>query len=164
MQALEVDGKQSYPGRGTPKNPPPRDWCISEVEIEWILLALEYQEETATETQRQEIAVAFLLALETAMRQGELWSLRWEAVHLQERFLHLTETKNGTERDVPLSSRAVVLLKKLSPRAKGRVFAFNQKSSGTIFCRALVLAGLKGFDPLGAQIRCAGLGTDGGTP
>ena len=128
-----------------PKNPGPRDRRISQSEIERILDALGYEESDDVNTQRQEIAVAFLFALETAMRQGEIWGLDWCCVDLKNRFVTLPETKNGSKRDVPLSSRAAALLEKLSPQSKGRVFKHNQRSSGTIFRRALKLAEIDGL-------------------
>ena len=56
------------------------------------------------------------LAIETAMRQGELLSLTWADVDLQARVAHLKDTKNSEPRDVPLSTRAVEVFKAL-PRA-----------------------------------------------
>jgi integrase len=53
------------------------------------------------------------LAVETAMRRGEVVTLRWEHVDLKRRVAHLPATKNGSVRDVPLSSRAVAVLKAL---------------------------------------------------
>lgn len=53
------------------------------------------------------------LALETAMRRGELLSLQWENVDLDRQTAHLPETKNGDSRTVPLSTRAVAILKAL---------------------------------------------------
>jgi len=50
------------------------------------------------------------LAVETAMRRGEIITLRWEHVDLKRRVAHLPATKNGSARDVPLSSRAVAVL------------------------------------------------------
>ena len=50
------------------------------------------------------------LAVETAMRRGEIVSLRWEHVDLKRRVAHLPATKNGDARDVPLSTRAVAVL------------------------------------------------------
>ncbi len=62
------------------------------------------------------------LAIETAMRQGEIVSLRWENIDLQKRTAHLPETKNGEVRSVPLSSKAVEVLEALSPSINGAVF------------------------------------------
>lgn len=125
-----------------PKQPPARDRLISQDEIKRVLLALEYDEQMPVHSMRQQIAVAFLLALETAMRQGEIWGLRWEAVQLERRFLTLTETKNGTRRDVPLSLRAVELFKKIGT-TEGRVITCNQASAQTVFRRAVALAGIE---------------------
>lgn len=127
-----------------PKNPHPRDRRISEKEIERILDSLGFDGETVTE-RRHVIAVAFLFALETAMRQGEIWGLEWDDVHLDKRFVRLHETKNGTKRDVALSSEAIRLLNLLDNRKHHKVFATNQASSGTIFRRCLMLAGIKGL-------------------
>jgi len=53
------------------------------------------------------------LAVETAMRRGEIVALRWEHVDLKRRVAHLPTTKNGSARDVPLSSQAVAVLQAL---------------------------------------------------
>lgn len=55
-----------------------------------------------------------ILAIETAMRQGELLSLTWNDVDLEKRIAHLELTKNGDSRDVPLSSRALEALRQLA--------------------------------------------------
>ncbi|ARL50264.1 site-specific integrase [Burkholderia pseudomallei] len=59
------------------------------------------------------------LAVETAMRRGELVALRWEYVDLRRRVAHLPATKNGSARDVPLSSRAVAVLQALTDTRNG---------------------------------------------
>lgn len=56
---------------------------------------------------------AFLFAIETAMRAGEIVGLTWGVIDLEKRVARLTKTKNGRPRDVPLSSEAVRLLKAL---------------------------------------------------
>jgi len=124
-----------------PKNPQPRDRRISKEEIKRILKALMFDGKTVTEM-RHKIAVAFLFALETAMRQGEIWGLAWEDVYLDRRFVRLHDTKNGTKRDVALSTEAVRLLNLLDADTDG-VFTTNQQSSATIFRRSLKLAGIK---------------------
>ncbi|RXJ70679.1 integrase [Veronia nyctiphanis] len=128
-----------------PKNPTPRDRRISEEEIKRILQSLGYEGRSNVATQRQFIAVAFLFALETAMRQGEIWGMEWDYVHLEQRYVTLPNTKNGTKRDVPLSSEAVLLLKALRPKKQGKVFPYSQQSSGVIFRRSLRLAGIEGL-------------------
>jgi integrase len=135
----------SNPVRGIkrPRNPQPRDRRISESEIKRIKSALLFDGVTVKE-QRHEIAIAFLFALETAMRQGEIWGMKWQDVYLEKRFVRLHETKNGTKRDVPLSTEAIKLLNLLNSRAgSSKVFVTNQNSSATIFRRSLKLAGIK---------------------
>jgi len=124
-----------------PKNPEPRDHRISKEEIKRILKSLIFDGKTVAEL-RHEIAVAFLFALETAMRQGEIWGLAWEDVYLDRRFVRLHDTKNGTKRDVALSTEAVRLLNFLDTDTD-KVFTTNQQSSATIFRRCLKLAGIK---------------------
>lgn len=126
-----------------PKDPPHRDRRISDDEIQRICDALLYDENEPVTNQRQVIAVAFLLAIETAMRQGELFNLDWQDVHLEGAFVHLRDTKNGTKRDVPLSTRAKVLVNKLHPSNTGKMLDFNQRSCGQIFRRAVKLCGIE---------------------
>ncbi|EIV5116147.1 site-specific integrase [Salmonella enterica] len=72
--------------------------------------------------------VIFHLALETAMRQGEILSLRWEHIDLRHGVAHLPETKNGHSRDVPLSRMARNCLQMLPMSLNGSVFRYT--SSG----------------------------------
>lgn len=55
-----------------------------------------------------EAAVAFLIALETAMRAGEVLGVD-PRKHINGHVAHLPDTKNGQARDVPLSPRALEL-------------------------------------------------------
>lgn len=54
-------------------------------------------------------------AVETAMRRGEIESLTWHQIDLEQRVAFLSETKNGEARCVPLSPRAIEILKELLP-------------------------------------------------
>ena len=128
-----------------PKQPPPRDRLLCEEEMKRLLLALEYEENITVKTIRQRIAVAMLIALETGMRQGEIWGLDWQNVFLERCFVTLPETKNGTRRDVPLSQKAIDLLEKLLPKKSGNVIGCNQASAATIFRGAVKMAGIKNF-------------------
>lgn len=127
-----------------PKTLAPRDKLIEEEEIIDILAALKYEEDAPVRSIRQKIAVAFLLALETAMRQGEIWKMEWKDINWKKCYVQLWDTKNGEDRKVPLSKKALKLLQSLEPAVNGRVFNFNQGSSGVIFRRAVELAGHKG--------------------
>jgi len=72
---------------------------------------------------------AVVIAIETAMRASELLGLRWENIDLNSRVAVLPDTKNGTARRVPLSSRAVDAFKALPRNLNGKVF--------NVTCRAL---------------------------
>ena len=63
------------------------------------------------------IPIIVRFAVETAARKGELLLLLWRDVDLQRRTMLLRDTKNGEDRTVPLTERAVELLKQL-PREK----------------------------------------------
>lgn len=90
-----------------PKNPKPRDRVITEPESDALVLALGYVG-GKPETVSQRVAVAFLFALETAMRAGEIAGIRKASI--RGRVVHLSMTKNGTARDVPLTPDALGLL------------------------------------------------------
>lgn len=62
------------------------------------------------------------IALETAMRLGELLELEWKNIDLGRRVALLPKTKNGEAREVPLSSIAVRILEKLPRSVSDRVF------------------------------------------
>jgi len=74
-------------------------------------------------------------ALETAMRQGEITSLRWENVDLSKRVAYLPLTKNGDSRYVPLSTAAIKILNGLPRSIEGRVFPVDRASISSRFTR-----------------------------
>lgn len=76
------------------------------------------------------------LALQTAMRRGELLALRWENIDLQARTAHLPMTKNGHSRTVPLSTRAVAILRDLPRNLQGTVFPITAMALRLAFTRA----------------------------
>jgi len=93
------------------------------------------------DTANRIVAVAFLLALRTGMRQGEIAGLTWEAVHPS--WVTLAETKNGDARDVPLSAKSVLLLSRM--RGLESPFPASADTISTLFRRARSVAGLSGL-------------------
>ncbi|MDE3020557.1 MAG: site-specific integrase [Pseudomonadota bacterium] len=87
------------------------------------------------------IAPIVSFALETAMRQGEILSLKWEQIDINKQTAYLMDTKNGEDRSVPLSSRAITILESLQDqhtrRLKGRVFATTQTALRQSWVRAI---------------------------
>jgi integrase len=53
---------------------------------------------------------AICIAVETAMRLGEILSLTWDKVDLEQGFAELNRTKNGHGRVVPLTDRAIAAI------------------------------------------------------
>lgn len=125
-----------------PPLPKHRERRIWPDEEKAIIDALGYQEDKPIRTNRQKLAVAFLLALETGMRQGEIFNMEWSLVELEKRYVTLPDTKNGSSREVPLSSRAIYLLQKLHPIV-GRVFKSNQASCSTEFRKTVKRCGIE---------------------
>lgn len=91
-----------------------------------------------------------MLALETAMRRGELLAMRWENVNLAAQTARLPITKNGSERVVPLSKKAVAVLEALPSRSSaGPVFPISHMTMHNCFvdaCRRAKIVDLRFHD------------------
>lgn len=81
-----------------------------------------------------------LLAVETAMRMGEIASLRWERINLEKRVAKLLDTKNGESRLVPLSAKAIEVLATLKKKDEGEVFSITPNALSRAFNRAVARA------------------------
>lgn len=91
-----------------PRAKPHRDRRITQDEIDRICIALRWPNDDSVsmpETVQQRIALAFLFAIETAMRAGEICGLR--AGDVNGCVARLKMTKNGFPRNVALSPRAM---------------------------------------------------------
>lgn len=69
-------------------------------------------------------------ALETGMRRGELIKLLWKDVNTEQRWAILRLTKNGDHRQVPLSPRALEILKSVKKLKKDTKRVFPVSLSG----------------------------------
>lgn len=87
------------------------------------------------------LAPAIELAIETAMRRGELLSVHWRDVDLKRKTLHIRETKNGRSRTIPLTPRAVDLLKGLAGET-GAVIPWSANALRLAWERLRVRAGI----------------------
>jgi len=110
----------------------PRTQRITQDEIDAITNELGFTEESEIDTTYKQVAVIFLLAIETAMRQGEITHLKWKYVN--DRSVYLPKTKNGEPRTVPLSLRAVELIKKV-PENNTTLFTVSTETVSTVFRR-----------------------------
>ncbi|OUM07030.1 integrase [Pseudomonas syringae] len=118
-----------------PSNGRPRDRRVSAYEESALTSRLGFIEGVAPVTLQQELAYAFLLALETAMRQGEILGLKVSDVYLKDRYVRLEMTKNGQGRNVPLTRRAGELLRVLLGERPGgsSVFKLSSASADAMF-------------------------------
>jgi integrase len=115
----------------------PRDRRISPAEIAAMSDALGLKpRDTPPGSQSQRLALAFLLALETGMRCGEMTSLTSDRVFLRDAYVHLDQTKNGSARNVPLSSRAREILNQVMAVTEGLPTVFEVRNPDALWRNA----------------------------
>lgn len=123
-----------------PTMPPGRDRVLSEAEEATLLAEL-----APTGRRNPLMQPLVIVAIETAMRRGELLTLRWNHVHLERRVIFLPITKNGQSRYVPLSTRALHTIEALPKSQDGRLFPINIAAMEAAFLRAVRRASLHGL-------------------
>ena len=74
--------------------------------------------------ERVHLEVLFILALESAMRMSEMYTLTARQVDLAKHTVFLDKTKNGDKRQVPITSVAAPLLKRLIKGLKPDAYLF----------------------------------------
>lgn len=133
-----------------PPTPPHRDRVLNQNEEERLLGVLtpgnlrEANGRFSKETRDTWVKPMVILAIETAMRRGELLSLEWRNIDLARRTAYLPMTKNGRPRTVPLSTRAIRTFQEMPRSIDGRVFPISHWTVEQVFERACKLAGLTG--------------------
>lgn len=90
----------------------------------------------------QAVCVAFLLALRTGMRAGELCGLKWSDV--EDGFCRLPITKT-VARDVPLAGKAMRLVESMRGWDRVKVLGLSSQTLDALFRRYRQRAGLSGF-------------------
>lgn len=120
------------------KRPPPsrvRERRLEEGELDALLAA----------TKDTTLSSLILLAVETAMRAGELLSLHWDNINIDKRTALLPATKNGERRIVPLSTKALQILSTVE-RLGDAVFPISfSYTISNAFKRATQRAGIIGL-------------------
>ena len=102
------------------------------------------------------------VAIGSGARQGELLALTWLDVDLTEGTIHLTETKNGKPRTVPVTEAAWEVLRNRAEEsgAKGLVFeGADAHGVPVLFDRLLKQAGIEKHDALGRALSFRSLRT-----
>ncbi|GAB0153547.1 site-specific integrase [Marinobacterium sp. BA1] len=137
-QEWNVPFPKGIPGVRKPKRPRGRDRRLLDGELDQLLDAL---------SETPQVQQIVILAVETAMRRGELVKIERKHINWNTRTLHIPETKTGVPRDVPLSERAIAVLKAVSGCADqlGKVFNIQPDSVSQAFERACKRAGIEGL-------------------
>jgi len=90
----------------------------------------------------KEVRVLIELAIETAMRRGELLNIKYEHIDWIKRTLTIPDTKTNVARTIPLTNRALELLKPLSSKANDRLFSLKPDSVSQAFSRGCAMGGI----------------------
>ncbi|MCJ8147141.1 site-specific integrase [Acinetobacter sp. A3.8] len=114
-----------------PKENPHREVRISDDEIQILMDAFDFNDETPVLMMKHQTAWAFLFALETAMRMSEITSMTWG--NLFDDYLLLPTTKNGHSRKVPLNHTALELLERVKGLDTTNVLTISADSLSTTF-------------------------------
>jgi len=91
-----------------------------------------------------------IVALNTGMRRGELFKLRWKDLDFKTGFLRVADSKNGEPRQIPMNDLLVQTLKQI-PRRLDSVYVFPGKTGNGLvdirkrFSRALSEAEIEDF-------------------
>jgi integrase len=135
-----------------PRTPASRKRRITPEEIDRVLIACDLADGLSARTSLQRVGLAFLFALETAMRAGEIVGMRWPDV--AEKSVTLPRTKNGDVRVVPLSKRAREILATL-PRTDGPVFGLRPGTRDALWRQAVRAAQSATVQVTGRPWACA---------
>jgi integrase len=84
------------------------------------------------------------LAIETGLRRGELLNLTWGNIDLTRRVAFIPLTKTGTPRTIPLTGRAVDIIKSV-PNEDERLFPISPTAVRLAWVRICQRAGLANF-------------------
>ena len=84
-------------------------------------------------------------SIETAMRKGEVLASRYEDINFANQTLTIPVTKNGEPRTIPLSSKAILILKSMPRRLDGKIFPITPDSLKFWWNQALRRAGITDF-------------------
>ena len=69
-----------------------------------------------------------LTALHTGMRKTEILKLKWKQVDMKNGFIHLSETKSGKRRSIPINETLYITLKSIERRLDVQYLFFNPKT------------------------------------
>ena len=120
------------------KEPRPRDRILKDDELSRLL-------KVCSVSKNRYLKHLVLISIETAMRVGELLAMRYDQIDFEKRTLLIPETKTGRPRTIPLSTKALEILKSMPRRLDGKVFPLTIDMLEYHFKVARHKANIKGF-------------------
>ena len=120
------------------KEPNPRDRVLNDTEYSRLLQA-------CSKSNNKYLKPMILFAMETAIRKGELLKLRYVNINFDKRTLLIPFTKIGKPRTIPLSQKAIDILRSMPRRLDGKVFPLTVDSLRSSFKIAKQKARIEGF-------------------
>lgn len=126
-----------FTGLTMPVEGAPRSRRVTPREIKMICRRLHYRTGHAPKTKSQEVALAFMLGLRTAMRAGEILSLGRDTLDMKRRVAtvkHKMQYLTQRPREIPLSRHALRLLRPVADRQQ--CFTISSKSLDALFRKA----------------------------
>ncbi len=119
-----------------PKLSKPRERRLEGDEVSKVVLACDSSRSTF-------LGLIVRIAIETAMRRGEILAMRWVDIDWSKRTLRIPLTKNGDSRTIPLSAVAMALLSKIQMKATGAfVFSASANAVRLAWERAIKRSGI----------------------
>ena len=125
-----------------PRAPDHRNVIITTSQIKQVLKHLDYTKDMPVRSISCACGFAFLFALRTGMRAGEICGLTWANVKDDYCILPVTKT---TPRNVPLSKKSKLILERMKGFDKDYVFGIKANTLDAMFRRARNRAKLEGF-------------------
>ena len=121
---------------GRPKSPDVRrEVRWTDKDIQKLLKASGFKQEEKPQLVKDYVGWALLVALETAMRAGEICKLKVSDFHPDRREVFLAKTKNGDARKVPLSRKAMEYFDLLTADRKPEEKIFPRYASLSVYFR-----------------------------
>jgi integrase len=129
------------PVKGIKRMPPSKGRCKrlsnhAEADLLEACLALSYSQ----------LASIITIAIETGMRRSEIMGLTWEDIDLKNRKVYLHFTKNGEDRQVPLTKKAMKIIQGINKDDAKKIFTISLEQLRGQFERAKRFAEMQWLD------------------
>ena len=124
--------KNPVPHLYKPKLPRVRETRMSDNDIDLLI----------SNTQSPYLPSLIRLALLTAMRRSELIKLTWQEIDSDKHLIHVKETKNGANRQIPISNNIQTVLDNIDGD-QGPLFPIKEHAVSVAFRRAVKRSGLE---------------------